>query len=579
MKTFKQYLLLLEADETVLYNQLYKNIPKDIYHTIIISDPTAKINDKMFVTQVGKYSKWTLDLWRKNHFDIDSPEHLIDVYDAWETFDKHKNKLDDPSKRNINNIKTVKDLLEIKYEINKILTSKQIASRGDIQQSEKDVETLYEDDRWLVVIPLTYLASIKWGHKCANASWCTASSQAMTYYNLYASIDNLYIFYNKDKPEDSYQLFIRDPNRYSGEVEFNNVKNEHKNLNHFFYDYPKLEILYNDKILPESKKLRTDKKYFQDRMVERIKQTNSIYILLEAINNENNIFSANRDWTTSQDLIYFDKLVNNFKGDLNQEILIGQEGDEKHYDTLLNAALRKSKEVFDYLWNDKGLRRFVGDGKEVPMIEAAKRHEHEDIVKYLIEHGADIHYNNDMLLRVAAHYNLELVKYCVEHGADIHADEECAIQHSVEANNIPITQYLLDNGADIHTHSDYCLRYAVKDESPKMVEFLLKNGANPNVYDGQCLKTVIRGYPNFEVFTLLIEYGADIHVNQDSPLFMAIEEGNLKMVKYLVEHGANLNAKNVNNDTPFEFAKQGSDADIINYLSSVMNDKLSDKKR
>ena len=38
MKTFKQYLFLLEADETTLYNQLYKNIPYNTYEWIIRND-------------------------------------------------------------------------------------------------------------------------------------------------------------------------------------------------------------------------------------------------------------------------------------------------------------------------------------------------------------------------------------------------------------------------------------------------------------------------------------------------------------------------------------------------------------
>jgi hypothetical protein len=44
-----------------------------------------------------------------------------------------------------------------------------------------------------------------------------------------------------------------------------------------------------------------------------------------------------------------------------------------------------------------------------------------ETIKYLVEHGANIHACNDVALRYAAYYgNFDIVKYLVEHGANIH---------------------------------------------------------------------------------------------------------------------------------------------------------------
>ena len=150
MKTFKQYMFLLEADETVLYNQLYKNIPENVYKEIVWLDPTSIKDNTGFVTRVGKYSKWVLDLWRRDKFHLNGSEQARDVFNAFQLYDKHKNKLtgEYAKYKNIANIKTVKDLMEISYEINKLLTDKQIASRSEINQAEKDVEIIFDDDLW-----------------------------------------------------------------------------------------------------------------------------------------------------------------------------------------------------------------------------------------------------------------------------------------------------------------------------------------------------------------------------------------------------------------------------------------------
>jgi ankyrin repeat protein len=74
-----------------------------------------------------------------------------------------------------------------------------------------------------------------------------------------------------------------------------------------------------------------------------------------------------------------------------------------------------------------------------------------NLVKQLIDQGADIHINDDIVLRYAAehHCNLEIVKYLVGKGANIHADNDQALYLAIKYNRLEIIKYLIGKGADI----------------------------------------------------------------------------------------------------------------------------------
>ena len=73
---------------------------------------------------------------------------------------------------------------------------------------------------------------------------------------------------------------------------------------------------------------------------------------------------------------------------------------------------------------------------------------HIDMVKYLVENGADIHAQNDESLRLSAkNGHLGVVKYLVENGADVHADDDCALYLSACNGHLEVVRLLLENGA------------------------------------------------------------------------------------------------------------------------------------
>ena len=127
-------------------------------------------------------------------------------------------------------------------------------------------------------------------------------------------------------------------------------------------------------------------------------------------------------------------------------------------------------------------------------------------------------------------------------------------------------QSMIDNGFDLNRIGKggmTYLYYAMLTMNYDTMELLLKNGANPNIHSkfftdpdlhkkgqndeqntGVCLE--YSGYPAYDIkyMKLLIKYGANVNdTTYISPLSSAIRDKNQgkEKIKYLVEHGINLN--------------------------------------
>ncbi len=160
-----------------------------------------------------------------------------------------------------------------------------------------------------------------------------------------------------------------------------------------------------------------------------------------------------------------------------------------------------------------------------------------DMVKYLVEEqGLDIHMENERILYIACcNNNLDIVKYLVKHGAKIYKKRKPIICDVCKSNNLDVLKYLVEERKySIHMGNDLPLRNACK-----------------------------YGYYNLDVVKYLVEHGADIHVNNEEPLHNACYKNDLDIVKYLVENGADIH---VNNEEVLHNACRYTHLDIVKYL-------------
>ncbi|KAF8155121.1 ankyrin repeat-containing domain protein [Mycena galopus ATCC 62051] len=76
-----------------------------------------------------------------------------------------------------------------------------------------------------------------------------------------------------------------------------------------------------------------------------------------------------------------------------------------------------------------------------------------EMVKYLIEHGADLNINHQgtALKCASSHGKLEVVKFLIEHGADPNINDFAygtPLHAASQSGELAIVKYLIENGAD-----------------------------------------------------------------------------------------------------------------------------------
>jgi len=192
----------------------------------------------------------------------------------------------------------------------------------------------------------------------------------------------------------------------------------------------------------------------------------------------------------------------------------------------------------------------------------ASKNGYPEIVKYLIKNGANVHTQYDSALQHACmHNHFDIVKILIAHGADVNAGCGYALAMTISrTNNLVMAKYLLDHGANIHENQDMAFREACSHGKLDAVKFLISHGANIHAnYDSALGEACVNGH--LDMVKFLVEHNANIHYCDDLALRNASIKGHLKIVKFLVESGANVNAHDswalqcaINNDH-FDVAK------------------------
>lgn len=152
------------------------------------------------------------------------------------------------------------------------------------------------------------------------------------------------------------------------------------------------------------------------------------------------------------------------------------------------------------------------------------------------------------LLQSALEGDLKKVEEALEAGAEINTPDpegHTALMFAAYNGHSEIVLKLLDHGAGIGRRDVMgrtALLYAATGPFPETVRILLDKGAKPNVVD------------------------SDEHF---SPLMHAAAEGNLDVVKILVEAGADATLKDIDGDDAYSFALQSGHQAVADFLKQV----------
>jgi len=194
----------------------------------------------------------------------------------------------------------------------------------------------------------------------------------------------------------------------------------------------------------------------------------------------------------------------------------------------------------------------------------------------------------DLLLEKVMQNDLGAAKELVASGADIDQQNQYGHTPLIIASNYgfeEIASFLISAGADIHVQgSDGATALiAAASHSRELVEILLSKGAdiNAKLSNGtgaftQSTNGVLMERVSLEVAELLLANGADVDEAPSeggseghTSLIRAAGNDHEGLVRFLIEHGADVNAKAKNGSTPLSVAVDSGNQAIADILKAA----------
>ena len=170
---------------------------------------------------------------------------------------------------------------------------------------------------------------------------------------------------------------------------------------------------------------------------------------------------------------------------------LSEEDKESIKDNHLQELIELGINVFSIEKNNLVLLQYLIENNFITNDKAyinATINGHLDVVRYLVDHGANIHAKDDNSLRWASENgHLDVVKYLVEHGANVNGLDDQALRWASNNGKIEIVKYLVDHGANVHALYDYALRLASQNGHLDVVKYLVNHGANIHTLDDHAL--------------------------------------------------------------------------------------------
>lgn len=265
-------------------------------------------------------------------------------------------------------------------------------------------------------------------------------------------------------------------------------------------------------------------------------------------------------------------------------------------DPLHLAVYQGNMEIIDYLLNNGYIADNSNIKNGITPFHIAIEKGRADIMRRLLKEKIDINYHNcnrthPFPLAISVDCK-ECVQVLLENNASIDKigiHEFYPFTMAVALKKYDMIPLFLEHNADVNAHtinSYQPLIYAIMNKDDKMVSLLLNNKADPNI-------SFVK-YPNLDgfyiflphfsllnkitplglsilkndetIFNQLLNAGADIHILNESKfqaIHLASHTGNTNILKKLIEKGADINAKDIRENTPLHFAKNKETALLL----------------
>ena len=205
------------------------------------------------------------------------------------------------------------------------------------------------------------------------------------------------------------------------------------------------------------------------------------------------------------------------------------------------------------------------------------------LANYIIyAHGEDVNaksgYHETPLRAASYKGHMDVVRVLLEHGANINTIDKknTPLSSAYDGKHLEIMRLLLEHGADadaLHRCNDLVLHQASIDGQAEAVHLLLRHNADVNArgeYDWTPLQCA-SFFGHTKVVQLLLDRGADINElarGPESPLIFAVVNGFREIVQLLLEHGADVNIRDPDGEdhTPYQAARLLRRTEIVELL-------------
>lgn len=242
---------------------------------------------------------------------------------------------------------------------------------------------------------------------------------------------------------------------------------------------------------------------------------------------------------------------------------------------LCNAAENGHLSIVRFLV-EKGINPNVNDGEA--LLKSAKKG-HLGVVKFLLEQGINVKkFGGKALNESLKKGHFEIVKSLVEKGADVHKIDSDHIRSltwlfSDKYNPIDIVEYLLKLDVYLYDNNARFLEYVAERGRLDLVQIMIKKNEDWSLIPDATPVHSAAQNGHIKVVRFLVEQGFDINAENPSwfyhhtPLAKASENGHFEIVKYLVEQGADVNKGSNHDINPLSSASKNGHFEIVKYLT------------
>jgi ankyrin repeat protein len=230
---------------------------------------------------------------------------------------------------------------------------------------------------------------------------------------------------------------------------------------------------------------------------------------------------------------------------------------------------------------------------ETALMRAAARG-HLEIVRTLLAHGAavdarhvgrgELRGRTALMFAVANSRKVEVIQFLLDRGADVSVKDalgESPLTLALKSKDVPLAQLLVERGADVNATDRFgrpALISAIKLQRPSfgapspvpaLVRAMLEHGADVEAKDSGLTTLSYTEPVGFGATAVATETNADPGVADRTALMVAVQTGNIDIVKALLAKGADVNAKDSTGKTALLLATAAMRQDLIDLLKKA----------